>query len=169
MPTPPPTPDIPDLNSPGTFNARVLAWFTYIAVTLRSWLANLSANDWFNVLGPVSFQRGEPSGGIIEQGSGPGGSYVRFADGTQICRLQIEDSIDVLAAEGPLYSSSSFTWTYPAEFAPGGDLVVTGGSNQALTWMTSNNIGLAGANLRLLSTAPGPNRDLRVRAEGRWR
>lgn len=38
-----------------------------------------------NIIGPVSLPGGSPGGAVIESGSGAGGSYVRFADGTQIC------------------------------------------------------------------------------------
>jgi hypothetical protein len=38
-----------------------------------------------NILGTVSQSGGVPTGAVIERGSNANGSYVRFADGTQIC------------------------------------------------------------------------------------
>ncbi len=40
-----------------------------------------------NVLGPVSLAGGVPTGALIEYGTNANGSYMRFADGTQICWL----------------------------------------------------------------------------------
>jgi hypothetical protein len=38
------------------------------------------------LLGPVSQASGRPTGAVIERGSNANGEFVRFADGTQICR-----------------------------------------------------------------------------------
>lgn len=40
-----------------------------------------------SILGAVSQSAGVPTGAVIEQGSNANGEYVRFADGTQICRM----------------------------------------------------------------------------------
>lgn len=47
-----------------------------------------------NLLGTVSETSGTPTGAVIERGSDANGSYVRFADGTQICThvLQLDYS-----------------------------------------------------------------------------
>jgi len=47
--SPPTAPTAPDLNSPSTYNARVLAGFTYCFTTLPDWIAGLDASDWFSV------------------------------------------------------------------------------------------------------------------------
>lgn len=121
-----------------------------------------------NVLGAASQAGGVPTGALIEHGSNANGEYVRLADGTQICTLNLTGSVDVTNAEGALYSSASYTWAYPAAFAAGGSPVVAGIGNQALTWATANNIGLTSSNIRMVSTTSGTGRDLRVMAVGRW-
>ncbi|MGI1294369.1 hypothetical protein ACIAEU_24470, partial [Enterobacter kobei] len=42
-----------------------------------------------DVLGTVSQTGGVPTGAVIEKGSNSNGEYVRFADGTQICRMVV--------------------------------------------------------------------------------
>ena len=59
-----------------------------------------------SVLGPVSQSAGIPTGAVIERGSNANGPFVRFADGTQICR-------HVVAAA----SGAAATWTFPAAFS----------------------------------------------------
>ena len=58
-----------------------------------------------NVVGTVSESGGAPTGAVIEQGTNANGSYVRFADGTQICSHTTFSN-----ASGPA------TWVYPALF-----------------------------------------------------
>ncbi len=70
-----------------------------------------------NLLGTVGQSGGVPTGAAIERGSGTGGEYVRFADGTQICtHVQSVPATDT--AEGAMYvSASDAVWTFPAAFA----------------------------------------------------
>lgn len=65
-----------------------------------------------NLLGTVSQTSGVPSGAVIERGSNSNGSYVRFADGTQICdaRIVVKPGTDTTAGV------KSVQWTYPATF-----------------------------------------------------
>lgn len=46
----------------------------------------------------------------IERGSNANGSYVRFADGTQICRTETNQAVRVSA------SRMAYSWTFPAAF-----------------------------------------------------
>lgn len=65
-----------------------------------------------NLLGAVSQTDGVPTGAVIERGSNTNGSYVRFADGTQICdaRLVVKPATDATVGV------KSVQWTYPATF-----------------------------------------------------
>ncbi|GAB5431297.1 MAG: pyocin knob domain-containing protein [Epibacterium sp.] len=47
-------PDLPDLNSPGTYNQRVLDSFTYVFQTLVSELTALTPEDFFQVMSSLS-------------------------------------------------------------------------------------------------------------------
>lgn len=63
-----------------------------------------------NLLGVVSESGGVPTGAVIERGTTADGTFVRFADGTQICSKPL--MLSYLNA-GRLTA----TWTYPASFA----------------------------------------------------
>lgn len=80
-----------------------------------------------NVLGTVSQSSGVPTGAVIERGSNANGEYVRFADGTQICTAQRNDTTGLTVVEGPFYvSPSDLTWTFPASFVTGPSVNITG-------------------------------------------
>lgn len=70
-----------------------------------------------NIISGVSQVAGVPTGGVIEYGSNANGSYVRFADGTQICWFDNYNAGLVNIAAGSIYASADKVWTYPAAFA----------------------------------------------------
>lgn len=62
-----------------------------------------------NILGTVSQSGGVPTGAVVERGSNANGEYVRFADGTQICRRNATPSL--------LNTSNiGFYWQLPSVF-----------------------------------------------------
>lgn len=73
-----------------------------------------------NILGTVSVAGGVPDGAVIENGTGPDGDYVKFADGTMICWHGFDDT-DVVAwdvATGPLFvRATTYNWDYPMPFS----------------------------------------------------
>jgi hypothetical protein len=70
-------------------------------------------NDQQNsVVGTVSQVGGAPTGAIIESGSNANGRYIKFADGTMICRALVRLNT-VLSPSPPILGA---TWTFPAEF-----------------------------------------------------
>ena len=82
-----------------------------------------------NILGTVSQVGGVPTGAIIERGSNANGSYVRFADGTQICWVEIDDIGAVNIVSGAVRRSASIVWSaYPATFV----------SRPVVHWATRN-------------------------------
>lgn len=71
-----------------------------------------------NLLGPVAQSGGAPVGAVIERGNNANGSYVRFADGTQICRHRLDDvAINSPLGGTGLYQSQNTSWVFPAAFA----------------------------------------------------
>lgn len=58
------------------------------------------------ILGTVGQSSGVPTGAIIERGSNSNGEYVKYADGTRICRHGSTSS-----------NSAAATWTFPAAFS----------------------------------------------------
>ena len=75
-----------------------------------------------NLLGAVAQSGGVPTGAVIERGTNANGTYVRLADGTQICTHKplIKPASDATAGV------KSTVWTFPAAFAAGssGDISV---------------------------------------------
>ena len=106
----------------GGSGADVIAPYQWIR--LRSNSGTYSAwSRIFNqasVLGPVSQVAGLPTGALIEQGSTANGSYVKYADGTLLCRYRALTNVSV-AKDATL----DITWTYPAAFANALDVAVT--------------------------------------------
>ena len=67
-----------------------------------------------SLLGPVSFVGTRPSGAVIERGENANGSYVRWADGTQICSYRNTALQDLGQSQ-----TLDQTWDYPKPFAQG--------------------------------------------------
>ncbi|MEM6480468.1 MAG: DUF2793 domain-containing protein [Pseudomonadota bacterium] len=89
-----------------------------------------------NLLGNVAEAAGVPIGAVIERGSNTNGSYVRFADGTQVCnRIVDEAGLAVDVPIGALFRSSGLDYEFPIGFASvdfvGGTLA--GSDNATLT------------------------------------
>lgn len=70
-----------------------------------------------SILGTVSQSGGVPTGAIIERGSNANGEYVRWADGTQICRHIQWTTNTVTTARGNVFCTGSDVWDFPATFA----------------------------------------------------
>lgn len=115
-----------------------------------------------NILGTVTQSGGVPTGAIVESGSNANGRFVRFADGTQICRHRLAAS-----------TSANTTWTFPVAFVSATDIDVQGTGSTGLLAVRNFSIAVFptttavefnvfdGAGARTNSTAF-------LRAEGRW-
>jgi hypothetical protein len=105
------------------------AWHTALTIAAADGIPDLRAGATIggslayrraNILGPVSQAGGVPTGAVIESGSNSNGSYVRFADGTQICRHRVNAGSATAFGSGTFndpYRTAPLTWTYPAAFA----------------------------------------------------
>lgn len=71
------------------------------------------------IVGTVAQSGGVPTGAIIERGTNASGSYIRFADGTQICHHRAAVNIAIDVAFGGGYRSAPQAWTFPMAFATG--------------------------------------------------
>ncbi|THD85002.1 DUF2793 domain-containing protein [Aliigemmobacter aestuarii] len=68
-----------------------------------------------NLLGPVAFQGGLPSGAVIETGENANGRFVKFADGTAFClhRLTGISTTAQIGASGIYFNNPNFSWNFP--------------------------------------------------------
>ena len=123
-----------------------------------------------NLLGPVGQSAGLPTGAVIERGATATGEYVRFADGTQICRQTL-----TLAAPdtglGALFAGAGETaWSYPAAFAPGTRPTLSASATTAAgLWVATRAGDETTGHLRAMaavSAAGAP--EVTVTAIGRW-
>lgn len=107
---------------------------------------------------------------IVESGSNANGEYVRFADGTQICRRADPDLTTISTASGAVYSTTS-SWTYPAAFIEGP--TVLGNSSRSTggaSW--GGSVGTPGpTSVVLYAIASAQNTNARIQglAIGRWK
>ena len=124
------------------------------------------AFDSGNVLGTVTMAGSLPTGALIERGSNANGSYVRFADGTQIC-WSPEWTLDINTAAGALFTSVDQTWIYPAAFSAIPQVAATGMNNLGI-WASARSSATTGGWGRLWCTQVFTARTLRVSASGRW-
>lgn len=132
------------------------------------------------LLGTVTESGGVPTGAVIERGSNADGTFVRFADGTQICNHPLV--LDYLNT-----TKMTATWTFPAAFAAASDLHLSGMIN--ISSFNSNVTGPAIADVldirfgtvtatsalaqmfRITGTtnfAPADSCECRLMAVGRW-
>jgi hypothetical protein len=70
-----------------------------------------------NILGTVSQTAGVPTGAVIQRGSNANGSFVRFADGLQICTFTGLPQSATSATGSIFFSTTTGPWSYPATFA----------------------------------------------------
>ncbi|AHD02955.1 pyocin knob domain-containing protein [Leisingera methylohalidivorans] len=91
----PAVPPAPDLNSPDTFNQRVLDMFTWCAVTMPGYLEALSAEDFFSV---QSSATDTTAGKLLKLSSGGGVFGLGVNDAT--LNLPPNDDLDALTVSG---------------------------------------------------------------------
>lgn len=122
------------------------------------------------ILAPVAKDaNGVPTGGVIERGANANGSYVRFADGTQICASVDIPTGPISSQTGGLWQSPLLAWTFPAPFAAGSSPVLSGEGGNTGAWPTFAPHGVLSTGLKataLIQIAGGLN--LRLCAIGRW-
>lgn len=119
------------------FDARTSAFSRTLlddpdAATARATLGAYGTN---NIVGTVSQSGGVPTGAIIEQGSNANGTYIKYADGTMICRHKGDiswvqarltfKSVEVLFP-GAFVSSDISLLVTPISAASGGSMLSLG-------------------------------------------
>ena len=122
-----------------------------------------------NILGTVTQSGGVPTGAIVERGSNANGSFVRFADGTQIC-THIISGVTAPSATGSVFTSGaagSFPWTFPAAFAVAP--IVSASVNHPTSWANALDSSSTSVEFRRFSSAAQTGgENVRLAAIGRW-
>lgn len=92
---------------------------------------------------------------IIESGSNTNGSYVKYADGTMICRHRFYDASDTSTQSGALYVSANVSFpNFPVEFT---DTPTVAKKYENATWASGNVFGLLNSGYTT-STNPGSSK-----------
>ena len=113
---------------------------------------------------------------MIDSGSNANGNYIKYGDGTMICRIkQIVADQAIISAYGSLFLGYR-AWTFPAPFIDTVNLVVSPGEGKwgtGASWQTSAiSVGTTSCQLNFLDTisrAAGTNFVYSVTAIGRWK
>ncbi len=123
-----------------------------------------------DILGTVSQSNGVPTGAVIETGSTATGEYVRFANGTQICRFSWSGTIALNSALNGVYTSGWITWTYPIGFVGRPNVIITPRDDTATLGFcaTGGNGGLENIRLAQVATSGSFARTANFVAIGRW-
>jgi len=131
-------------------------------------------SDWSQVynsqsiIGTVAQSGGVPTIGsaIIEKGYNSNGRYVKFADGTMICTVQI-NGIDTTDSVGNIWRATSGTvWSFPASFSE--DPRVSANAQSSFRWCSTNGAGPTNVTLYAMSAVSHSGVSVDVIAIGRW-
>lgn len=107
----------------------------------------------------------------IERGSNGAGEYERRADGAQICTYSAVGAAGpITTAEGAIWRSTEYSWTFPASFAATGNLAVNGSLRTgAAAWLKVRVTGISSASVMLFaSISRDANFTVDFSAIGRW-
>ncbi|WP_417837918.1 hypothetical protein [Tritonibacter scottomollicae] len=108
-----------------------------------------------NVVGTVSQSAGKVTGAAVQYGSGPGGKFRRFADGTQECWVTSPEVLTDTLVGSRYISAEGWEWDFPAEFISTPNVHATArrwsGAHAHSAMIGSGSFGINGCKL-LLST-----------------
>lgn len=122
-------------------------------------LADIQAMLTARGVGTVSESGGIPTGAIVQSGTNSDGSYVRFADGTQICWGGVTSS-----------DTADVTWTFPIEFVsnPGLSAVCLAAANARIPVYANLGTTSVGVGVYTTSNARVASIFCQLMAAGRW-
>lgn len=127
--------------------------------------------DNANILRVVGRSGSLVTGAIFETGSNPSGNYVKFADGTLICRVTATTPNTAWSAFGSGFISPNVDVVLPATFATAGDMIVVGNDNASTTVSVNGQV-INTSMVRVAAYHPTsvgvPARTLRLVVIGRW-
>lgn len=122
------------------------------------------------MVGIVSQAGGAPTGAVMQYGSNANGSFVRFADGTQICWQRASTPIAVTSgpANGVYYGT--VVWAFPAQFFAAPVAYCTAQSDGVITLDLGGpaTVTQFSPGVGALSSVPSRTYSLNLFAIGRW-
>jgi hypothetical protein len=144
-------------------------WNTKHAGSVGAWRRMI---DTGNLIGPVSQAAGLPTGAVIETGSNANGTYIRFADGTQICHYVSQTLLTDSHTMNGFWASVTTTWTYPAAFAATPTVLVSAqrdiGTHFHWAGIASGGWSQTQAALYLMAGTSTATGEIHATTHGRW-
>lgn len=124
-----------------------------------------------NITGTVSQVSGIPTGAVIESGTNANGFYIKWADGTMMCRHISGSTITNNAGAGGVYYSGAVTFPFPVVFAGNTPCVSLGAltaNNYFCSAAVEGPTNTTAVTTRLISYIPNATGYLCYTAFGRW-
>ena len=125
-----------------------------------------------NVVGTVTRDAGKVTGAVVQSGSGPGGHWRRFADGTQECWVTSPEVVADTQVGSRYISAAGWDWTFPAAFSSTPTVHTTArrwtGAHAHSAMLGSGSFGISGCKLLLSTEFQGATGFLHGYAIGRW-
>lgn len=119
------------------------------------------------VLGTVSQDNGASTGALFENGDGPQGSFMRFANGLQICQSPEISIGDLDTAAGAIFTGTDILWAFPAPFAAPPHISTAG--SVATIWCGTGGLGTGAVTVKPMShSASTQGAAISITAIGRW-
>ncbi|ARO15489.1 hypothetical protein BVG79_02149 [Ketogulonicigenium robustum] len=119
-----------------------------------------------NLLGPVAMTGGVPTGAVIESGSNTNGSFVRFANGTQIC-WRTTANLTANTAQGANFISGASAQTFAQPFAAAPNVQATA-NGSTLVWAYATATTATATTLRLAAPVQNAAGTITIFAIGSW-
>lgn len=161
-----PTPVLRPSRLDPQFEPKMSLFLDYMTSTAQI-LGAARASDHFNVIGTVAQSGGLATGALYQRGSGPGGTFLRFAGGWQICVSPVF-TMDCTTTTGSSFRGPGATWTFPAGFSA--VPVVDGGNTNSANgcWSSGANSTTTAATVNIFSSISQTARTATFTAIGRW-
>jgi hypothetical protein len=125
-------------------------------------------------LGTVSQSGGIPTGAIVETGSNVNGTYIRWADGTQICHRRYGVGLTIASAIGNMYYSGGISAVaFPVGFAAVPTVEATLEDTGGVSWVATGGAATVNATPVLYIVSPQSSASARtyiinLLSIGRW-
>ncbi|WP_417545686.1 phage tail protein [Marinobacter sp.] len=138
----------------------------------RAFDVSLSGDNVFNGDNEFGTMPTVGNNPVVESGSNTDGQWTRYADGTQICAVEVKSADGIVYAYGSIYSSDSVAFTWPAAFTGGLGRVAQGartGRSNSWCGLGGNGIGdTVGTLAGYSGSSSGATPNLDAIGYGRW-
>lgn len=106
---------------------------------------------------------------IYEKGYNDNGTYIKYTDGTMVCKKTVTVDADTTTQAGSIYISSTKTWEFPENFISSADITLSITGDKSNRWLGVRNVTASEVQYGMFSTLNGTvSMVVRIQAHGRW-